>query len=151
MDGLEEYSEDDPSIVSRLTIGTPLLREGFLFKTNRDGMEKYYFLLTSQYLSYCSERILTSKTRLIHKRSIPLATVLIKDANADFRTSKCSSPEEAEELRNKSFVILSQEKSFHLTASSVADRNEWYHDLQRATRSLSTSFVLHTFVKGNAS
>jgi hypothetical protein len=134
MEGLEEVSEDDPSVVTQLTLGTPLLREGFLFKTNRDGMERYYFLLTAQYLSYCSERILSSKTRLIHKRSIPLTTLLIKEANPDFRT-KSSSPGEENELQNKSFVILSQEKSFHLTASTVADRNEWYHDLQRAIRS----------------
>lgn len=120
----------------QLTLGNNLLREGYLHKTNRDGMEKYYFILTSEYLSYCSERILSSTTRLVHKRSIPLTTILIKDASLDFKASKTSTPEELNDLRNKTILILSKEKSFHLTASTAADRNDWFCDLERATRSV---------------
>lgn len=136
MDGLREVSEDDPESVLELTLGNNLLREGYLFKTNRDGMEKYYFILTSDYLSYCSERILSSTTRLIHKRSIPLTTLLIKEASCDFKTSKSSTSEELNDLRNKTLLILSKEKSFHLTSSTVAERNEWYRDLDQAIRSV---------------
>jgi hypothetical protein len=134
MDGLQEVSEDDPDNVLELTLGNNLLREGYLFKTNRDGMEKYYFILTSEFLSYCSERILSSTTRLIHKRSIPLTTLLLKEASSDFKTNKSSSSGDLNELRNKTLLILSKEKSFHLTCSTVAERNEWYRDLEQAIR-----------------
>lgn len=97
-------------------------------------MEKYYFILTSQYLSYCAEKILTTTTRLNHKRSIPLSTIIIKDANDDFKISKNPSPTEMTETKNKTLLILSKEKSFHLTASTVSDRNQWFEDIQRASR-----------------
>ncbi len=77
-DGLREVSEDNPENFTQLSLGDGLIREGFLYKTNRDGMQKFYFILTNQFLTYCAEKILLSTTRLNHKRSLPLSTVLIR-------------------------------------------------------------------------
>lgn len=138
LDGLQENLEDDPVDASQQqqqqTLGEGLIREGFLYKTNRDGMEKYYFILTSQFLSYCSEKLLSSTTRLNHKRSVPLSSLMIKNANNDFKVSKNPSPNEIDEMKEKTFLILSKDKSFHLTASTVTDRNQWFEDIERASR-----------------
>ena len=160
LDGLESTEEDEmytsieqQKLQQQQTLGEGLIREGFLYKTNRDGLEKYYFILTSQYLSYCTEKLIpittmttmTTTTRLNHKRSIPLTSLLVKDANEDFKALKYSSPSESYEIKIKSFLIQSKEKSFHLTASSIVDRNEWFEDIQQAARLFSFLFFIYSF------
>jgi hypothetical protein len=58
--------------------GDRLVREGFLEKTNRDGVKKLYFILTNATLTTCSEDIgITSSTRLQHNRTIPLESLIV--------------------------------------------------------------------------
>lgn len=101
--------------------GRRLIREGPLIKQCRRAPKEFYFLLFNDVLMYGQEDATGSYN---HHRII------------DLRSCKVEQQQVAEGSQNAAFQILSKAKAFVVYTDSVAKRDEWMSDINKAISEL---------------
>mmetsp|Transcript_16239 Transcript_16239/g.24461 ORF Transcript_16239/g.24461 Transcript_16239/m.24461 type:complete len:502 (+) Transcript_16239:171-1676(+) len=138
LNGVLSSASEESESERETPLGTSaLIREGFLDKCNRDGMQRFYCVLTEECFAYC--RVVGAMgiggNRIKLNRVIPLTSLLVREANSDFASARgMLSTDSTEADKSKTFLLLSTQKSFHLTAASESAKHSWMEAITVAAR-----------------